>query len=84
MKDIEDKIKAIRALDETVHDSFNSNVSWPRTTPPSPTPEEAVNEARVEAIKKGKPFKEARGTNVNKAEEDAINRYVDDLLEKLF
>lgn len=79
--DIIDKLESLAKLDGTLHDTKNSNIMWPSSTDPKSTPEEAVADARVDAIKKDKPFKEPRGTDVPKTSEDAINRYIDDMLE---
>jgi hypothetical protein len=82
-EDIEDKLQKLKALDGTVLDSFNSNVMWP-SSPPSPTKEDAVDQARADAVKKGKPFTEPKQGDPDEFDDKAVDRYIDDLLEKLF
>lgn len=82
--DIIESMQKLQSMDGSVHQSFNSNVMWPKSSPPSPTKEEAVDQARADAIKKGKSFAESKKTDLNEADEKAINKYVDDLLENLF
>jgi len=81
--DLEKKILKIHSLNGSIHTSDASNIQWPKSVDPSPTKEEAINVARVEAIKKGKPFREAQGADLRKIEDEAVERYVDDLMEKL-
>jgi len=81
--DILRKLERLQSLDGTVHNSDKSNIHWPKSVDPAPTKEEAIARARVESIKKGKHFTEKKGTDIQKAEDDAVERYVDDLLNRL-
>lgn len=63
-------------------DSSNNNILFNRSQKISPTKEEAITQARADAMKKGQPFKESEGTDIEEANEDAVNKYIDDMLDR--
>lgn len=81
--DIEQMLENLRKLDGTIHNSRNSDVMWASDSGVFSTKEEAVSQARTDAVKKGQAFAELPDTNLDDADDEAVERYIDDLLREL-
>lgn len=83
-EDMEKIFEDLHKIKDLEHDSFDSKIIWSKSSKPSPTKEMAIDQSRADAIKKGKPFKDVKGTDLSEAEDRAINIYIDDFLGDMF
>ncbi len=78
-----DKLNDLENLDGQSLDSFNSNIPFSPFQKLSSTPEEALDQARVDAIKRGQDFIEKADIDMEAADDSAAEKYIDDLLDEL-
>ena len=83
-EDILEQMKRIEALDGTTHTSGKSKIVWHKLVQTHPTREAAMHASNADAIKKHKPLTPVRGLSDDDILNKAADKYVDDLIERLF